>query len=355
MSSSPPPSSLERQLISATSNPMLERALLDKLGRRSQLAGSLGELEPIALRLGLMQNTLKPRLREPQLLLCAADHGLAVDNIARANTPSTSESVRRLLGGRMPLPVLAAQQQLEFSVVDCGLAEDLPAHERLVMRKIAHGTRNARVGPAMSIEQAHAAIRAGMEIGDTLRGNAIICAGIGVGALESAALVLSRLTDTPVAELLLSADSMDAEELNHLIVVAQGAHSRHREVVDPVEVLAALGGFEVAVMVGMMLVAASKRHLIVVDGVPACAALLLASRIAAPVTDFCIFCRSHSHRGLDRALGLFRASALLDLGLDTTDGTGAVLSWPLLRAAAALLTDASEGDEAGAIRPPSAA
>jgi hypothetical protein len=108
---------------------------------------------------------------------------------------------------------------------------------------------------------------------------------------------------------------------------------------DPIEVLAAFGGFEVAVMVGVMLMAASKRHLLMVDGLPACAALMVASRIAQPVTDYCVFCRSHGHRGLDQALNLFRASALLELGMESTDGTGATLAWPLVRSAAALLTE----------------
>ena len=88
-------------------------------------------------------------------------------------------------------------------MVDCGVAERLAPHERLLMRKIAHGTRNARVGAAMSLDQAQAAIRAGMEIGDSLPGNVLACAGIGVGAHESAALVLSRLADAPVRELLI--------------------------------------------------------------------------------------------------------------------------------------------------------
>ena len=167
------------------------------------------------------------------------------------------------------------------------------------MRKIAHGTRNARVGAAMSVDQAQAAIRAGMEIGDTLRGNLLACAGIGVGSHESAALVLSRLAGAPVRELLVSGPDMDPDALAHLLVITQAAQGRHRDVTDPVEVLAAFGGFEIAMMVGVMLVAASKRHLIMVDGMPACAALMVASRIAAPVTDYCVFCRSHGHRGLD--------------------------------------------------------
>lgn len=331
-------------LIAPTANPLLEQTLLGKLRRREQSQGALGELEPVAIRLGLLQHSLRPRFRDPQLVIFAADHGLAVDGIHAAPGHQTDELVVQILAGRQPVSVFARQQGLHLTVVDCGVSTKLPPHERLMPRKIAHGTRNARVGNAMSLEQAHAAIRAGMEIADSLHGNLLACAGLGVGSHESAALVLSRLTDIPVRELMLSSPQMNPDLLAHLMIVVQGAQGRHRDVSDAVEVLAAFGGFETAVMVGAMLVAASKRHLIMVDGIAACAALLVASRIAEPVTDYCVFCRSQVHQGLDRALGVFQASALLELGLDAIDGTGACLSWPLVSSAAALLAELSDDD-----------
>jgi nicotinate-nucleotide--dimethylbenzimidazole phosphoribosyltransferase len=342
---------VNRSLISPTSSALLESALRDKLLRRSETTGSLGELEPLAVRLGLMQNTLKPRLRDPQVVLFASDHGLAVDGLATDPRRSTREQVLQLLSAQLPVAVFARIQGMELSVVDCGVAETLLPHDRLLMRKIAHGTRNARVGPAMTTEQAHAAIRAGMEIGDALKGNLVVCAGVGVGSHESAALVLSRLTDSSVRELLIEGPHMNQDDLGHLMAVVQGAQGRHRDVTDPVEVLAAFGGFEIAMMVGVMLVSASKRHLVMVDGMAACAALMVASRIAPPVTDYCVFCRSHSHQGLDQALELFRASAMLELGMESIDGTGATLAWPLVRAAAALLTEVAEGEDPGPSRP----
>jgi nicotinate-nucleotide--dimethylbenzimidazole phosphoribosyltransferase len=336
-----------RSLVTPTTNPLLEKALREKLQRRNESGGSLGELEPLALRLGLMQSTLRPRFNEPQLLVFAADHGLAVDGLEGPQYRRTEETVRMLLANRLPLTVFARAQQLELTVVDCGMAENLPSHDRLLMRKIAHATRNARVTSAMSLEQAHAGMRAGMEIGDKLRGNVTILAGVGVGSHESAALILSRLTDSPVRDLIMAGPNMDTDQLAHLLVVLKGSQGRHRDVIDPIEVLAAFGGFEVAVMVGVMLMAASKRHLLMIDGLPACAALMLAARIAQPVTDYCVFCRSHGHRGLDQALNLFRASALLELGMESTDGTGATLAWPLVRSAAALLTEVAEGEDPG--------
>ncbi|MBI5719885.1 MAG: nicotinate-nucleotide--dimethylbenzimidazole phosphoribosyltransferase [Burkholderiales bacterium] len=342
-----------RSLVNPTSNPALERALREKLVRRQEAGGALGELEPLAVRIGLMQNTLKPRLREPQLMIFAADHGVAVDGVdtSTVRNRGTSETVRKLLTNQLPLTVFARAQQMSVTVVDCGMADESPVHDRLLMRKIAHGTRNTRVAMAMTLEQAHAAMRAGMEIGDKLRGNATVLAGVGVGAHESASLVLARLTDSPLRDLVISGPDMDTGRLTHLMAVMMGAMARHRDITEPVEVLAAFGGFEVAVMVGVMLMAASKRHLLMIDGVPACAALMVASRIAPAVTDYCVFCRSHHHRGLDQALNLFSASALLEIGMEATDGTGATLAWPLVRSAAALLTEVAEGEEAGPSAP----
>ncbi len=340
-----------RSLVSPTSQPLLEKALRDKLQRRNEVGGSLGELEPLAIRLGLMQNSLKPRFREPQLLVFAADHGLAVDGIVGPKGRATHETVHMLLNNQLPLTVFARAQQLEVTVVDCGMAENMAPHDRLLMRKIAHATRNTRLSAAMSLEQAHAGMRAGMEIGDKLRGNVTVVAGVGVGSHESAALVLSRLTDCPVRDLVVSGPDMDTDQIAHMMVVLKGAQGRHRGVVEPVEVLAAFGGFEVAVMVGVILMAASKRHLLMIDGLPACAALMLAARIAQPVTDYCVFCRSHNHRGLDQALNQFRASALLELGMDSTDGTGATLAWPLGKCAAALLTEVADGEDPGPTHP----
>lgn len=341
---------VSRSLIAPTANPLLERALRDKLKRRSETTGKLGELEPLAVRLGLVQNSLKPRFKAPQIALFASDHGLAVDGICAPGQPPTARLVQSLLASQLPVSVFARIQGMELSVVDCGVAEAVAPHPRLLARKIAHGTRNSRVNMAMTLDQAHAAIRAGMEIADAMAGNLIACAGVGVGSHESAALVLSALSGEPVHSFVVT-PTLTPEDEGRLMMVLQTAQARHRELTDPVEVLAAFGGFEIAMMVGVMLVASSKRRLIMVDGMPACAALLVAARIAPTVTDYCVFCRSHGHPGLSTTLGLFKTLALLELGMESTDGTGATLAFPLVQSAAALLTEVAEGEDAGPSQP----
>lgn len=340
-----------RSLIVPTGNPLLERALRDKLARRSAHTGSLGELEPLALRLGLVQNSLKPRLLDPQLLIVASDHGLAVDGMPVPPGHGTADDVLRILRSQMPVAVFARDQGLHHLVVDAGVAERLPAHEQLLVRKIAHGTRNTRVTQAMTVEQAHAALRAGMEIGHALPGNAVACAGMGVGSHVSAALVLSRLTGVPLRDLMVSGTRTPTDELSRALILAQGAQARHRDVTDPVEVLAAFGGFEMAMLAGIMLTAAQHRCLVMVDGMAAYAGLMVATRIAPAVVDYVVFARSQRHEGLDQAMRLFHAHPLLEVGMHSVDGTGAALAWPLVRMAAALLTDVAEGEEAGPTRP----
>jgi nicotinate-nucleotide--dimethylbenzimidazole phosphoribosyltransferase len=337
-----------RSLVTPTSHPQLEHQLVDMLRRRSAEGGNLGQLEPLALRVALMQRSLKPRFSDPQLLIFAADHGVAVEGLAAPEAPSTHALVERLLTGHLPLAGFARAQQLELTVIDCGVAADLKAHDQLLVRKIAHGTRNTRLTAAMSTEQCQAAMRAGMQLGYRLRGNFSIFASLGVGADFAAALVLSRLADCPLNDLVCSGPDMPRSELARLIRLGQSALARHRDAVEPSAALAALGGFDIAVMVGVMLVASSRRHVLVVDGMAACAALMVASRIAPAVTDYCVFCRSHSHRGLDQALNLFRASALLELGMESMDGTGATLAWPMIRCAAALLGEVADDEESPA-------
>ena len=324
---------IHESLISPTANPELERQLRERLARHASISGGFGQLEALALRLGLMQNTLTPRFRDPVLALFAADHGLAVDGLPLPYGRSSQDQALLALQSRLPAAVIARLHGLQLLVVDCGLADELAPHPKLLLRKVAHGTRNARIGLAMNPTQVQSALRVGMEMADAMSGNAIVLAGMGQGSVESAALVLARLDSRKLSELL----PKDAPPQLHELLEATLA--RHRDALEAMDTLAAFGGFEIAVMVGALLVGASKRQLLIIDGLAACAALRVAASIAAPVTDYVMFCRSNQDPGIDTALRGFKAGALLELGLSTTDGMGGALAWPLIRSAAALLSE----------------
>jgi len=328
---------IQRVLVPPIDNPSLERELRARLRHIGDPSAPLDPVERLAMQVGLIQNSLEPRFSAPHLIIFAADHGLAVDKIAANETRSTAATVECLVTEQLPLASLARVQGLRLMVVDSGIAEPLSPHEHLHARKIAHGTRNPRLGKAMSIEQVQAAIRAGIEIGESLDGNVVACAGLGVGSAQSAALVLSGLSKVPVWEFLDAVPSMPEGLLDYTILVLESARQRHIELTDPIEVLAALGGFEVAMMAGLMLSAAARRFVIIPDGLPACAALMAASAVAPAVVDYCVHARSNHLRGLDRALALFEASVGAEAGMDAMDGTGATLTWPMVSAAASLL------------------
>jgi nicotinate-nucleotide--dimethylbenzimidazole phosphoribosyltransferase len=288
----------------------------------------------------LIQGAAEPRFSTPSLVVFAADHGLVIDNVAADETESTAAIVQGLLTEQLPLTLLCSRRGLHLTVVDSGIAETLDAHERLHARKIAHGTRNSRLAHAMSLEQVQAAIRAGIEIGESLDGNAVACAGIGVASAQSAALVLSALSSEPPWKFVDARPGMPGGLLDHTILVLESARQRHIELTDPIEVLAAMGGFEVAMMVGLMLSAAARRFVIIPDGLPACAALRVASAVAPALVDYCVHTRSNRLPALDHALALFGAAVEAELAEDAIDGTGATLAWALIPPAAALLSSA---------------
>ncbi|MFN4116382.1 MAG: nicotinate-nucleotide--dimethylbenzimidazole phosphoribosyltransferase, partial [Inhella sp.] len=334
---------IHESLISPTANAELESQLRERLARHAAIAGGFGQLEALALRLGLLQNNLTPRFRDPVLALFAADHGLAVDGIPQPWGRSSAAQALLALQSRLPSSVIARLHGLQLQVIDCGLADDLAPHPKLLLRKVAHGTRNARLGQAMNPAQVQAALRVGMELADAMSGNVMVLAGMGQGGLEAAALLLARLDARHLGELLPINADPGLHELLQLVL------TRHREAVDAMDALAAFGGYEIAVMVGAMLVGASKRMLLIVDGLPACAALRVAASIAAPVTDYAVFCRSSTEPGLDMALQGFHAGALLELGLATTDGMGGAVAWPLIRSAAALLSEVHDAVQTPAL------
>ena len=175
--------------------------------------------------------------------------------------------------------------------------------------------------------------------------NVVACARIGVGSLESSALICARLSGIELQKFLATDAPPTGSDTSSLMSVLEAAQNRNKDSSEPLAVLAAFGGFETAMLVGLVLVAASERHLILADGMTAFAALLIASRLSPAVTDYCLYCRSQGRKGIDEALNLFSAAALLEVGVESADGTGATLAWPLVRTAAALLTEVGDASE----------
>jgi len=334
-------------------NPALTARLQRLIDQKTKPLGSLGRLESLALRLGQILGTEAPQLQAPQMLVCAGDHGLAARGVSAFPSDVTWQMVENFLAGGAAVSVLARQHGLALTVVDCGVVKDIaarscaPGQPQLLLRKVAPGTQDASQGPAMGLAQCEAALQNGMDVVRGLPGNAVLLGEMGIGNTSVASLLLARLAGLPIAECTGAGTGLDAAGIARKCAVLQQALDANAGATEPLAALAALGGFEVATLVGAVLQAAAERRVIVVDGFITSAAVLVASRLQPHVLQRCVF----AHRSGERAHGLMleqmQAEPLLDLGLRLGEGSGAALAWPLLQSACAILREMASFEAAG--------
>ena len=315
--------------------------------------GSLGRLEALALRIGQVLGTEAPQLVQPQMLVCAGDHGIAARGVSAFPSDVTWQMVENFLAGGAAVSVLARQHGLALTVVDCGVAKPIaerdtpPGAPRLLVRKVAPGTADASAGPAMTAEQCAQAITNGMDVVRGLPGNALLLGEMGIANTSVASLLLARLAGLPLAEVTGAGTGMDAAGIARKRAVLQQAMDVNAEATNPLDALAALGGYEVATLVGAVLQAAAERRVIVVDGFITSAAVLVASRLQPAVLQRCVFAHRSGERGHSLMLAQMQAEPLLDLGLRLGEGSGAALAWPLLQSACAVLAEMASFESAG--------
>lgn len=315
--------------------------------------GSLGRIEALALRIGQVLGTEAPALVQPQMLVCAGDHGLAARGVSAFPSDVTWQMVENFLAGGAAVSVLARQHGLALTVVDCGVAKPIalreaaPGAPRLLLRKVAPGTADASAGPAMAPEQCQQAIANGMEVVRGLPGNALLLGEMGIANTSVASLLLARLAGLPLAEVTGAGTGLDAAGIERKRAVLQQALDANAGAIEPLAVLAALGGYEVATLVGAVLQAAAERRVIVVDGFITSAAVLVASRLQPTVLQRCVFAHRSGERGHSLMLAQMQAEPLLDLGLRLGEGSGAALAWPLLQSACAVLAEMASFESAG--------
>lgn len=339
--------------IADISDAALTARLQHLLDNKTKPLGSLGRLEALALRIGQVLGTEAPALLQPQMLVCAGDHGLAARGVSAFPSDVTWQMVENFLAGGAAVSVLARQNGLQLTVVDCGVArpiaqrEAAPGAPRLLVHKVAPGTADASVGPAMAAEQCAQALANGMEVVRSLPGNALLLGEMGIGNTSVASLLLARLAGLPLAEVTGAGTGLDAAGIERKRAVLQQALDANADATTPLAALAALGGYEVATLVGAVLQAAAERRVIVVDGFITSAAVLVASRLQPAVLQRCVFAHRSGERGHTLMLAQMQAEPLLDLGLRLGEGSGAALAWPLLQSACAVLAEMASFESAG--------
>lgn len=332
--------------IEATSDEALSIRLTEAINHKTKPLGSLGLLESLAKQIGLVQRTIHPEIRQPAILVFAADHGIVAENVSAYPQSVTWQMVENFLAGGAAINVFARQHQCDLKIVDAGINHVFDNHPGLLDRKIGSATRNFAHMPAMDFDECVAAMQAGADLVDGLTGNVVGFGEMGIGNTTSASTIMHKITGLPVADCVGAGTGLSPEGVRHKQEVIERAVAFHKGVVSPLDVLATFGGFEIAMMVGAMRRAAELRMVLLIDGFIVTSALLVASRLDPAILDYCIFSHCSDENGHARMLAFLDAKPVLQLGLRLGEGSGCALVLPLLHSAVNFLCEMASFDSA---------
>lgn len=331
-------------------NQALRQDLQAKIDGKTKPLGALGKLEELALHIGMIQQSTKPKLTAPHMLVFAADHGIATQGVSAYPQEVTWQMVMNFIRGGAAINVFCRQHSIQLYVVDAGVnhdfQDDLPG---LMHQKVAKGTAPFNLGPAMSMEQASHAIELGAQVVSKVyqAGCNIIGFGeMGIGNTSSASALMSVALDLPVEQCVGRGTGLDDEAVKRKIEVLREGFHVNGKPPTPLEVLATYGGFEIAQMAGAMLQAVEHRMVVLVDGFICSAAFLMAQQMNSLVRDYAIFCHCSGEKGHRLMLEALEADPLLDLNMRLGEGTGAAVAVPLIQSAVAFLNEMASFEEA---------
>jgi nicotinate-nucleotide--dimethylbenzimidazole phosphoribosyltransferase len=320
--------------------------------RLTKPRGALGVLEAVSVQLAGLAGADPPPMPEPAAVaVFAADHGVHAQGVTPWPQEVTAQMVANFLAGGAVVNALAAQTGAEVCVVDVGVAQELPVVPGLLPRKVRPGTADMTVEPAMTRGQAVTAIEVGITVAQDLvaAGSRCLLTGdMGIANTTASAALLAAMLRLDPAEVTGRGTGIDDRMLAHKVDVVRLALARHApDPADPVGVLAAVGGLEHAALVGFLLAAGALRVPVVLDGVIAGSAAVVAAAMHPDALVACLAGHRSAEPGHAHALAALRLRPLIDLDLRLGEGSGAVLALPLVQAAVRVLRDVATFDSAG--------
>jgi nicotinate-nucleotide--dimethylbenzimidazole phosphoribosyltransferase len=330
--------SLLQQTLSAIhpADRSLEPAIQAHLNDLTKPQGSLGRLESLALQYCLAAHTLQPKAGLLRVYCFAGDHGVASEGVSAFPKEVTPQMVGNMLAGGAAINVFARHVGAELRVVDMGVDADLHGAPGLIHRKIARGTANIAVGPAMRRDQAIQALEAGIGLAmEAARDNVTLLGTgeMGIANTTPATALLSAYLGCPPVEITGRGTGVDDARLQNKIQVIERALAVNRgRIADPLDALAALGGFEIAGIAGLVLGGAAAHIPVVVDGFISTAGALAALRIQPAVADYVFFSHLSAEQGHRRIMKELSVKPILDLDMRLGEGTGAALAMSILAA-----------------------
>lgn len=313
--------------------------------------GALGFLEEMGVRLAAMQKTLKPRLGQGAVVVCAADHGVVAEGVSAYPAEVTAQMLLNFQAGGAAINQIARASDAQVYVLDVGINSPVPSPQR-----VRSGTGNIALEPAMTLTEAEQALQAGAEMARQAiaQGATILAAGdMGIGNTTAAAALTAALLGLEARAVTGRGTGVDEARYQKKLEVVRAALERAQARLgelpraDPLALLAELGGLEIAAIVGVFLAGAEAGLPLVTDGFPVTAGALLACRMEPGVRDYLFAGHRSLEPGHTRQLEALGLRPILELDMRLGEGTGAVLSFPVLRAAAAVMAGMATFAQAG--------
>jgi len=337
-----------------TLDPELLERIQGEIDAKTKPQGSLGRVESLALHLGAIQKTLKPLADPARLLLFAGDHGMVEEGVSAWPSEVTTLMVMNFLSGGAAANVFARANNVSITIIDAGIAGELPPeladHPDLVRANIRKGTRNAMHEDALTPGETEAALNFGAELAaDCVRKGArcILLGEMGIGNTASAALLAHAVEGLDLGPLTGPGAGLDAEGVARKAEILKKIAARRPGRLAPADALSAFGGLEITMMAGALIGGASAGAIVMVDGFIATAAALCALRARPEAADHVVFAHRSKEPGHRLILEALDAEPLVDLDLRLGEGTGGLLAFPILRAAAAMLSEMATFESAG--------
>ncbi|BDC99008.1 nicotinate-nucleotide--dimethylbenzimidazole phosphoribosyltransferase [Persicobacter psychrovividus] len=325
-------------------------AIQHKIDQKIKPVGSLGLLESIALKVALIQETEAPEISNPHLFVFAADHGITAEGVSPFPSEVTPQMVLNFLSGGAGINAFANRHGWSLKVVDAGVNFDFEAHPLLVDAKVKKGTGNFLKAPAMSESEclsafvkASALVQEAKEAG----ANTIAFGEMGIGNTTTASLLMAKVLGLSGTECAGKGTGANEAIVARKAEVIDLALEKYADLKDPLAILSAMGGLEIAMVCGAMLEAAAQRMLIVVDGFIITSALLMAEQLCPEVLDYCVFAHQSNEQGHQKMLKHFNATPILQLGLRLGEGTGAALALPMIQSAVDFLNQMNSFETGG--------
>jgi nicotinate-nucleotide--dimethylbenzimidazole phosphoribosyltransferase len=337
----------------------LDGSLMEMAGNRqlqlTKPVNALGMLERLSIRLAGITGQLRPSLMPRSAIICAGDNGIAREGVSAFAPTVTAQMVRNLLLGGAAVNVLARQFDVNVAVLDVGVAADLADHTRLRKHKIRYGTQNFAYEPAMTRQEAVAAIEAGIQtaMAEVAAGARLLVAGdIGIGGTTVGAAIAALMTELPISQVTGMGTGIGLLGWRRKCEVIDRALALHLpDPNDPIDVLSKVGSFEICAVVGVIIAAAASRVPVLIDGIGSTTGAAIAAKLCVGAKSFMIAAHRGVEPGQRALLEHLDLTPVLELDLALGEGVGSILAIPMLEAAVATLNEMATFDDAQIERP----